>query len=269
MNGPEPLGYFFGNLERLLGAARLTPRQLSEAIGREPDHVAEMIRWRMSPGLEMVYAMADALKVDPADLVRPTVPFGFTTESARDWAEKVAERVLAGTLDDGWLPIDEVPTIDEVLSWWHANDGLLTATERLDAHVDIFDRPDIVKMCPVPVRMGEQSLIARELKISTPEQLGQVLERSGLAIRRRIAMAHADVVGRRPMLSMHSLLIDLFSGRLVKLSYVRLLLPVRDSEGRHFVMNYSKPFRRDEIVGEETGDFERDRRRQPVLAGLD
>ena len=59
------------------------------------------------------------------------------------------------------------------------------------------------------------------------------------------------------------------SGHLVKLSYMRLLLPVRDGNGQRYVMNYSKPVRRDEIGGENVGEFQPVHRSQPVFASLD
>lgn len=270
MNRPETLGYFFGNLARLIGEARMTPRQLSDAIGREPDHVANLMRRRISPDLEAVYAMAEVLKVDVADLLRPGPSFGITADDSRNyWAEKVAEKVLAGALEESRQRTSEAPTLDAVLNWWHSTGGLLTDMEKLDQYVEIFDRPDTAQMRPVPVRMGKQSLAARELGISTVEQLQQVFESSEPGVRRLVAMAHSDVIGGQPKLSCHSILIDMSSGQLVKLSYVRLLLPVRDGEGQRYVMNYSKPFRRNEIGGEDVGEFEPVHRRQPVFAGFD
>lgn len=269
-NGPETLSYFFGNLARLIGEARLTPRQLSQAIGRDPDHVADLMRRRASPDLEAVYAMAETLKVDVADLLRPGPSFGFTAAHSRNyWAEKVAEKVLTGALEESRQRTIEAPTFDAVLNWWHANGGLLTDMEKLDQYVEIFARPDPATMRPVPFRMGAQSLAARELGISTVSQLEQVFDSSEPQVRRLVAMAHAEVIEGQPRLSFHSILIETSSGQLIKLSYVRLLLPCRDGEGQRFVMNYSKPIRRNEIGTENVGELEPVHRRQPMFSGLD
>lgn len=271
MNSPETLSYFFGNLARLIGEARMTPRQLSQTIGREPDHVSDLMRRRASPDLEAVYAMAEALRVDVADLLRPGPAFGFVAEHSRNyWAEKVAEKVLATALEDSRQKAAfEAPTIDAVLNWWHINGGLLADMEKLEQYVELFSPPDATAMLPVPFRMGPQSLAARELGISSAEQLEKVFESSEPGVARVVAMAHADVLEGQPKLSFHSVLIDMSSGQLVKLTYIRLLLPVRDGEGRRFVLNYSKPVRRNEIGGEHVGEFEPIHRGQPVFAGLD
>ena len=270
MNGPETLSFFFGNLARLIGEARMTPRQLSQAIGREPDHVSDLMRRRISPDLEAVYAIAEALRVDVADLLRPGPSFGIAAEHSRNyWAEKVAEKVLAGALEESRQRTFEAPTFDAVLSWWHANGGLLTDMEKLEQYVEIFARPDTALMRPVPKRMGRQSLAARELNLTSIEQLEGIFEHSAPAVARAVALAHADVVDGQPRLSFHSILIDMFDGRFVKMTYIRLLLPVRDGDGQRYVMNYSKPVRRNEISSENVGEFEPVHSRQPVFAGLD
>lgn len=271
MNGPETLGYFFGNLSRLIGEAQLTPRNLSLQIGRSPDYIAEIIRCRRSPDLEAVYAIADALRVDVADLLRPGPFFGITAENSGNyWAEKVAEGVLATALEESRQKTAfEAPTFDAVLNWWHANNGLLADMDAFEQYVEIFNSPDLSNPRPMPNRMGAQSLAARELGITTIEQLRLIFESSEPAVARAVALAHLDVAGGQPKLSAHTIMIDLSSGQLVKLDYMRLLLPVRDGDGQNYVLNYSKPIRRNEIGREHIGEFEPVHRRQPVLSGLD
>ena len=271
MNNPEVLSYFFGNLARLIGEARMTPRQLSQTIGRETDYVSDLMRRRVSPDLEAVYAMAEALRVDVADLLRPGPAFGFVAEHSRNyWAEKVAEKVLATALEDSRQKAAfEAPTIDAVLNWWHVNGGLLADMEKLEQYVELFSPPDPTAMLPVPYRMGPQSLAARELNISTIEQLSGIFESSEPAVGRSVALAHADVIHGQPKLSFHSITADMSNGQLVKLTYIRLLLPVRDRDGQRYVLNYSKPVRRNEIGSEHVGEFEPIHRGQPMFASLD
>lgn len=151
-NSPETLSYFFVNLARLIGEARMTPRQLSQAVGREDDYVADLMRRRISPDLEAVYAFAGVLKIDVADLLRPGPSFAVTAEHSRNyWAEKVAEKVLARALEESRQNSDyQEPTFDAVLSWWHLNGGVLTGMERLEQYVEIFSRPDAATMRPIP-----------------------------------------------------------------------------------------------------------------------
>ena len=267
----KKMSYFFGNLSRLMIEARITPRQLSTEIGRSPDYVSDMIHRRDLPDLEAVYGMAEALKVDVADLLRPGPSFGFTArQPGKYWAEQVAEKVLAGALEESRQRADfEPPTFDAVLNWWHSTGGLLTGIEDFERYIEIFSPPDSVVMRPVPRRLGRQSLAARELNISTIEQLDGIFQNSEPAVARTVALAHAGVLEGQPKLSFHSILIDLSSGQLVKLSYMRLLLPVRDGDGQRYIMNYSKPVRRSEIGREHVDELEPVHRGEPVLSGLD
>lgn len=271
MYDADPSSYFFGNLARLIGEARMSPRQLSQAIGRDPGYVSEVMRRRSAPDLDAVYAMAETLRVDVADLLRPGPSFAVSAENARNyWAERVAEKVLAGALEESRQRTSfEAPTIDAVLSWWHANGGLLTDMERVEQYVEIFCRPDATEMRPRPKRIGRQSLAARELNISTVEQLNGIFDSSEPAVARSVALAHANVVDGQPNLSFHSILADMSDGQFVKMTYMRLLLPVRDGDGQKYVMNYSKPVRRNEIGAENVGELQPVHRGQPVFASLD
>lgn len=265
------MSFFFGNLSRLMTEARMTPRQLSIEIGRGPDYLGDIMNRRETPDLEAVYGLAGALKVDVADLLRPGPTFGFTArQPGKYWAEQVAERVLASALEESRQQTAfEAPTFDAVLNWWHANGGLLSDMDKLDQYVEIFSPPDVDLMRPVPRRMGRQSLAARELHISTVEQLDGVFQSSEPAVRRSVALAHADALEGQPKLTYHSILIDLSAGQLVKLCYFRLLLPVRDGDGQRYVMNYSKPVRRSEIGREHVDEFAPVHGGQPVFASLD
>ncbi len=271
MTGRDTIGYFLGNLSRLMREARKTPRQLSLEIGRGPDYLGEVIDSRSPPDIAAVYGLAGALKVDIADLLRPGANFGSISRApARDWAEQVAEKALAGTLEESRQPAAfAVPTFDAVLSWWDGQRGLLTEMGNLDDYVEVFSAPDADLMRPVPRKVGRQSLAARELRISTVEQLDRVFRTSEPTVARSVALAHAEVLGGQPKLSFRSILIDLSTDQLVKLSYFRLLLPVRDVDGQSLVINYSKPVRRSEIGRESADELAQGQGDGPIFANLE
>lgn len=271
MTRSDTMSYFFGNLSRLMSEARITSRQLSTEIGRNPSYLGDIIHRRGAPDLEAVYGLAAALNVDVADLLRPGPSFGFTArQPGKYWAEQVAEKVLAGALEESRQRTSfEAPTFDAVLNWWHANGGLLADMEKLEQYVEIFSPPDVDVMRPVPRSMGPQSLAARELNIGTVEQLSGVFEASEPAVVRAVALAHTEALGGQPKLSFHSVLIDLSTGQLVKVSYFRLLLPVCDGDRERYVMNYSKPVRRSEIGRENVDELAPVHGGKPVFARLD
>src|SRR5690625_1049471 len=101
MDHSQTFGCFFGNLTRLIGEARLAPRQLSEAIGREPEFVSDLIKQRTSPDPDTLHAIAEVLKVDATELLQTEPLSRAPIESGRgNWASKLAERALAGALAD-------------------------------------------------------------------------------------------------------------------------------------------------------------------------
>lgn len=269
MNRSHASGWFFGNLTRLIGEARLAPRQLSEAIGREPEFVSDLIKQRTAPDPDTLHAIAEALEVEAQDLLWPEPPTDRPAPDSRsNWAERLAERMLANSIADEALDVVDLPTLDAVLQWWYMTGGLLKTLGHLVDHVQIYGPPDLARMRPEPVRMGPHSMVARELGISTLGELTEILARSSPEVLRDVAVAHAEVIDGEPSVSLHSILIDMAAGHIVKLGYARLLLPVHDGEGSCHVLNYSRLFRREEIASEDVGKSLPADRGRPLIAGF-
>ena len=99
----------------------MSKRQLSLAICDRDTYIDDVIAQRLSPDLEAIYAMAGALRVDVADLLRPGPQIGVSGGSRQNyWVEKTAEEYLASALsksrDAGQ---HEAPSFDAILNWWH------------------------------------------------------------------------------------------------------------------------------------------------------
>jgi len=270
MNSPDRLDFFFGNLLHLLTEAGVAKRRLSIDIGAPEDYIAEMLAHRTSPSLETVYAIAGALKVDVADLLRPGPQIAVSSGGSDNyWVERTAEQYLSSVLSKSReKAAHEPPTFDAVLNWWHSNDGLLTGLDSFEKYIELFERPDETEMKPKPSKIGPESLSSRELGRNDPELLSSIFDKSGPDIARSIAEAHLEVADGQPRLSVHTILVNLTSGNVVKLSYTRLLLPVKDGNGQTYIMNYSKPTRRSEIGREQVDQFEPSHGGEPVFAGL-
>ena len=267
----ENLDFFFGNLLQLMSEAGMSKRQLSVAIGGNDGYISDVLAQRISPKLETVYAIANVLKVDVADLLRPGPSFGVTSGNRQNyWVERTAEEFLASALSKSRdAAAHEAPTFDAVLNWWHANDGMLTALDSIAQYIEIFESPDEEEMRPRPFKIGRESLASRELGLSGPEHLMRVFDSSSPDVSRAVAVAHLDVAGGQPQLSVHTILFYLSSGNVVELIYNRLLLPCKDGNGHGYVVNYSKPVRRSEIGREQVHEFEARHYGKPVLSRLD
>lgn len=266
MDHAQAFGCFFGNLTRLIGEARIAPRQLSEAIGREPEFVSDLLARRAPPEPDVLSAIAEVLAVEKAELLRPA-PDLSSRNSRQDWGRKLAERMLADSLAEE-APTDAVPALDTVLQWWHMTGGKLSALGELVDHVQIYGPPDLARLRPSPIRCGPRSMMARELGIATLPELVETLSRSSPEVLRQIAIAHAEVIDGEPKIALRSILIDMAEGHVVKLGYARLLLPVHDGEGGCFVLNYCRLFRREEIASEGADGPRPANGDRPIFAGF-
>jgi len=255
---------------RLLKEAGVSKRRLSIDIGAPEDYVGEMLARRSSPSLENVYAIAGALKVDVADLLRPGPQIALSSSGSDNyWVDRTAEEFLSAALSKSREnSAFDAPTFDVVLNWWYANDGLLTGLDSFEKYVELFEPPDEIELKPRPSRIGAESLSSRELGRNSPELLSSIFEASGPEIARSIAEAHLEVFDGQPRLTAHTILVNLSSDNVVELSYFRLLLPVKDGTGQRFIMNYSKPIRRSEIGREQVDQLEAGHGGKPVIAGL-
>jgi len=270
MTESDGLDFFFGNLLRLLGEAGLTKRRLSISIGKPPGFLDGLFQNRTPPDLLVVYGIAGVLKVDVADLLRPGPRFGLTSNGVRNyWAERTAEEYLQAALNRSREAASfEAPTFDALLNWWHANSGRLVDLDRISNYIELFEPPDAADLRPIPFKLGRESLAARELGLSRPEHLQEIFDQSEPDVARSVALAHLEVAGGQPKLSCHTILANMMNCNVVEMIYNRLLLPVKDGDGRTYVLNYSKPVRRSEISREHVHEFQSRHRGKPVFASL-
>ena len=253
-----------------MGEASMSNRRLAGEIGVPENTITDMISSRTTPSLELVYAIAGALKADVADLLRPGPQIGVSADAAGNYrVERSVEQFLSNELAKSReRTAHDPPSFDAVLSWWHMNEGRLSNLENFSEYVELFELPDKSDMKPRPSKIGSESLSSRELGRNSPDLLSSIFESSGPEIARSIAEAHLEVTDGQPKLSVHTILVNMESGNIVKLTYSRLLLPVADGNGQKYVMNYSKPIRRSEIGREKIDHLDAIHGSNPVIAGI-
>jgi transcriptional regulator with XRE-family HTH domain len=270
MESSSQLDFFFGNLLRLMNESGMSKRRLAIELGMQETALSEVLSRRTDPTLGVIYGIAGALKVDVADLLRPGPQIGISSGGSDNyWVERTAEEYLTNELAKSReRAAHEPPTFDAVLSWWHTNEGRLTRVDSFSRYIELFEPPDVDDLRPRPATIGAESLGSRELGHSDPDQLRRIFDSADPEVGRAVARAHLETAGGQPRLSVHTILINLASGSVVKLSYARLLLPVSDGNGHTYVMNYSKPIRRSEIGREQIDHLEPTHGREPVIARL-
>jgi hypothetical protein len=131
---------------------------------------------------------------------------------------------------------------DQLLEAWHAGDGRLSAMnqEIYDA-VDVFDEPKDGMI--QPVSLGSQSLAGQILGTTNVTEFREALKQTTPQIIERIASHHFSVMQGRPMLTTESIDVVWPNDTIVAYEYDRLLLPVRDDNGRVLILSFSKYIR--------------------------
>ncbi len=62
------------NLRRVRHAKKMTQEELAEAAGLSARYVGDIERADKSPSVSVLGRIADALKIDPAELIQPVKP---------------------------------------------------------------------------------------------------------------------------------------------------------------------------------------------------
>ncbi|MGB0506264.1 MAG: hypothetical protein ACPGGK_08710 [Pikeienuella sp.] len=131
---------------------------------------------------------------------------------------------------------------DQLLEAWHAGDGRLSSMNKeiYDA-VDLFEEPKDGMI--QPVSMGSQSLAGQIIGSNDVGEFREALQQTTPQIIERIASHHFSVVQGKPMLTTESIDVVWPNNTIVAYEYDRLLLPVRDDDGRVLILSFSKYIR--------------------------
>ena len=130
-------------------------------------------------------------------------------------------------------------TLDMILDQWSDADGEIRKIDTgLLHHVVLFKPPRAG--VPQPHKLGRKSFTAEVLEDKTISGLQQMLESSQKMLVEKVASSHFQALQGKPILSIESGKIVWSDGVSASVDYVRLLLPVKDENGKFFILNYSK-----------------------------
>lgn len=130
-------------------------------------------------------------------------------------------------------------TLDRILDQWADADGEIRKIDTgLLHHVVLFKPPKAGT--PVPHKLGRESFTAQVLEDKTVSGLRQMLANSQRMLLENVASSHFQALQGKPILTIESGKLVWSDGVSASVDYVRLLLPVKDENGRFFILNYSK-----------------------------
>lgn len=246
LTGPERelLGHLRGNLTRIMRAQDLSEREVAALAGLKD--LSGVLRGDALPSMAVPVRLAEALGVpvgellrDPEEHLRPS--FGVLPV---DKVNERAARLLPSVLSATQRALDrsgERPSLDMIISWWKETRGDLSSGDQIAPHFDLVSAAEALSALPRVHQVGPQSLTARTLGSAETGRLERFLESLSATdlqeLNRHIrSVSHSGIGVITPV---RRVVTRPGTGETIPVSFVRLMLPVRDRKGRRFVLNYA------------------------------
>lgn len=243
----ELLSNFKHNLKSILRAQNLTEAELSVRAGFDQNTaVTAMMDAAALPSMAAPMRLADALGITVDALLQDRHQHLDTCFEALpvQKVDKQAARLLCAVFKAADRAIDGLtdrPTLDSIIAWWKDSDGDLSASDQLLPYFDLVKATETLNAIPKVSHVGAKGLSAETLGSSESDRLTAFLRTFSMSdleeLNKNIqTVAHTGV----GMVSPQTRLVTFpESNEALQVSFVRLMLPVKDMSGTQFVLNYS------------------------------
>lgn len=243
----EVLDNFRANLHSIMRSQNLTEAELSLRAGFETDSaITEIMQGGALPSLAAPVRVADALGVSVDVLLRDRndhLQHQFEALPVQE-VDRQAARLLSAVFKATERSLDRMgdrPTLDSIISWWKETDGDLSRSDQIAPHFDLVSAAEALTSIPRIHHVGALGLSATTLGSTESTRLERFLETlstSDLAeLNGQIrSVAHSGVGMITPL---KRIVPFPETNETVEVSFVRLMLPVKDASGTLFVLNYS------------------------------
>lgn len=236
---------FHQRLKALIQNSEYDYKSLSLKIGQGERYISNLLSNKSDPGYSSVVKICSALGLTPnqiAGLDDQITLAGSDVDTRVVSAH--AERILSAVTKEAHRKLatrGAQPLLDDVLSWWYQQDGVLANFDMLSEHVDLYRAPAPDARIPDPFKIGEQSLATRSFGVNSTEHLRYLFTTFDQKLNEAVTLAHVETTKGDPQLSIQEIDVTL-PGHAFPLRFVykRLLLPVRDTHNNAYVLNYSQ-----------------------------
>ena len=145
---------FHERLKSLIQNSDYDYKRLSLAIGQGERYISNLLSSKSDPGYSSVVKICAALGLTPNQLAglndQITLAGG---EIDTRIVSAHAERILTAVTREAHRKLAQRgtrPLLDDVLTWWHQQNGLLSNFDALSEHVDLYHAPDPGPKTPKP-----------------------------------------------------------------------------------------------------------------------
>jgi transcriptional regulator with XRE-family HTH domain len=238
---------FRTNLKNIMQSQNLSAAELSLRAGFEKeDAIAAMMRGTNLPNMATPVRLADALGV-PVEVLfrdqREHLKQVFEAVPIQE-VDRQAALLMSAVFKSAERSLERLgdrPTLDSIVSWWKETDGDLSRCDQISPHFDLVSAAEALTSVPRIHHVGALGLSATTLGSAENSRLEHFLEtlsKSDLAeLNGQIrTVAHSGVGMITPL---KRIVPFPETNETIEVSFVRLMLPVRDTSGTLFVLNYS------------------------------
>lgn len=203
---------------------------LSEAIGRNRGWLGNHIRTGTVPNMVDLMLVAEAAGFDVSKLIPLTASHNGPTEfmvenSVRDL---LAQRSFSR------------PDPHDVFRWHLENGGVLQGHEWFEDFFELFEMPDVKNLKVKPVYVGRYSIAAIVLNLKSVDGLRKLFDRLQDAELQEIVNEHSQVLKtQKSSIATRTANYHITTGHDATLEFLRILLPVKATDGQKMIMNYS------------------------------
>lgn len=236
---------FHDRLKSLIRKSDYDYKCLSLTIGLGERYISNLLSSKSDPGYSSVVKICAALGLTPNQLTGLTDRITLTGgEVGTRIVSAHAERILTAVNREAQRKPAQRgarPLLDDVLTWWHRQNGLLSDFDALGDKVDLYHAPDPEAVLPQPHMVGRESLAALWFGVETADHLRHLFTTFDENLSKSVKLAHVATSRGDPQLSVQEIDVTLPGhSSPLRFNYKRLLLPVRDDAGNQYVLNYSQ-----------------------------
>jgi hypothetical protein len=236
---------FHQRLKELIKQSEYDYKSLSLKIGQGERYISNMLASKSDPGFSSVVKICSALGLTPNQITglddQITLAGG---ELDNGLVNAHAERILTAVTREAHRKLatrGAQPLLDDVLTWWHQQGGMLSNFDELANHVDLYRAPTPESTIPEPYKMGGQSLATRSFGVNSAEHLRYLFSTFDPDLIESVRLAHVEATKGQPHISIQAIDVTLPGHSFpLRFTYKRLLLPVHDAAGNSYVLNYSQ-----------------------------
>lgn len=194
-------------------------------------------------------AISNGLSLDFAYFSDAVPAISLEDFRSRDRAVAEAMRGIKAELEKtarGILYKGDAISLQSFLDWWVTNCGRLENFDRIAERVDVFEVPSKESNQIIPTKVGRESLATKHFRLEETQHLNQTLDGFSTPCNKQLVAAHLEAFSRgEPVISHPEIDEKLRDGTPFKRRYRRVLAPVKRSNGKMVLLNYSEDVKAD------------------------